>query len=198
MPLPESIRKALEANTYKESHVTIQNWGLEDKDVEELANLLAALPNNPIKEIRLEHNNIRDRGAEILAKIPGLQQLHLGYNKIKDKGADALSKLNCLKVLDLKWNGLSNIGALAIIKNSRCDVINLEDNAKVSTFLQCVKKPDPDIEMKMKAAESHSDQHSIDIGDMLFNTNRTAVIPGLDEIYSSVPQVRIEKSAKPN
>ncbi len=42
MPIPESIKTALETNTYQDSQMVIQNWGLNDKDVEELANLLAA------------------------------------------------------------------------------------------------------------------------------------------------------------
>jgi Leucine-rich repeat (LRR) protein len=197
MPIPESIKAALETNNFKDTQLKIRNWGLDDKDVEELANLLAALPNNPINEIDLESNNIRDSWAEILAQIPGLQKLFLGYNKIKDNGAVALSKLRSLKVLDLKYNGLSDIGALAIIKGDHFEKFNLEDNAKVSKFLRRIKLHDPEIEKTIKNAESRSAEQSQDI-DMLFNTHRTAVLPGLDEIYSSVPQIRIEKSPKPN
>jgi uncharacterized protein (TIGR02996 family) len=88
--------------------------------VADLESLLLALPQGPLRVLRMFHNQIGDRGCMLLGACPAVRSLvglELSMNEVGPAGARALTAspyLAGLCSLTLDWNGLRDDGALAL------------------------------------------------------------------------------------
>jgi Leucine-rich repeat (LRR) protein len=67
-----------------------------------------------LKELRLDHNNLGARGAQIVAKLPSLESIDLEANRILDVGAEAVGAHRSIKSATLTMNGITAKGTKAL------------------------------------------------------------------------------------
>ncbi|MDR1139380.1 MAG: hypothetical protein LBJ80_00855 [Rickettsiales bacterium] len=98
----------LRSNTHI-TKLSLKWAGIDAEDAKELAKL------THLTELDLWHNNIDDKGVEVLANsnLAHLTSLNLRWNRVGKKGIEALANGNLINLteLDLRWNGNSEKGA---------------------------------------------------------------------------------------
>ena len=108
------------SNSTSLSIIEIENYNINDKNVDELA---AVLHHNPqLQELHLNRNKIQTRNAikiiKALHSVFALTKFSLCYNDITDEAADDIAAaIHCntkLKELDLSGNNLRTEGAIKI------------------------------------------------------------------------------------
>lgn len=139
MPLPAEIESLLKSHKYLNSNITIIDWQLNDKDIEQLVNYIAE-NETKITSLNLSRNIITSKGAQLIASITWLIKANLSQNHIDDEGAIAFSKNTSLKEIDLSNNNLTDAGANVLI-SSNCPLFNIEGNPKISPTLAAMKNP---------------------------------------------------------
>lgn len=115
-------------NNSPEDQIDLQNMQLVDEEMSELMPLI--IKERPgIKDLFLDHNELKDSGAEIVAqnlsKLPSLTFLTLEYNKIAQKGFTAL--------FDAQYAKRDNQFTLALhgnLMHNVSEVNNLENQAR--------------------------------------------------------------------
>jgi Ran GTPase-activating protein (RanGAP) involved in mRNA processing and transport len=102
----------------------VVNNGIDDDDLALLAQALSQNKNLPIETLRLSFNEITCAGVEHLMNAiwgsPTLRELKLDNNKIKDRGAQLCAVVLTsipLEILDLSLNRITTVGIKALMKN---------------------------------------------------------------------------------
>lgn len=131
MPVPQNIQDIIESEDAACTEISLANNGMMDEDIIALVALLQEKKNPYIKNIDLTYNNIRNKGAEALARL-NLEFLDLTCNNINDDGVEPLAKSNIRK-LNLCHNNLTNKAADIFIKHSKqlkLDLVNRDIDEK--------------------------------------------------------------------
>ncbi len=76
MPLPTEIESLLKSHKYLDSNITIIDWQLNDKDIQQLVNYIAE-SDTKITSLNLSRNIITSEGAKLIATIPWLIKVNL-------------------------------------------------------------------------------------------------------------------------
>lgn len=98
----KKIIREISADTTK---VDLTNFGLRDKDILELKELLEQKPH--ITEINLTRNNMTRKSGKTLSEIKSLKCIYAGQNNLGDEGARVLILSDNLEYIDLTDNNLT-------------------------------------------------------------------------------------------
>jgi len=104
--------------------LSLSNNGINDRDLALFSQSISRNKNVPLEKIQFSFNRITCAGVESLMNAiwgsPTLKEVRLDNNHIKDRGAQlaavTLTSVN-LKVLDLGFNRISTVGIKAIMKS---------------------------------------------------------------------------------
>lgn len=83
----------------------------------------------------LSRSNIDDDGAVLLASLPNVLHLNLDSNNVRDKGAEALAKSD-IRSLNLNNNWLGESGGKILLEHSQQTTLMISKDTAISEKLQ--------------------------------------------------------------